>query len=43
MPSVTLPTLTCSRCGHTWVPRKPVVYVCPKCHSPKWNEQEGKP
>lgn len=39
MPTIRLPHVTCSRCGHTWVPRKPVVYVCAKCHSPKWNEE----
>jgi len=33
---VKIPTLTCRRCGHRWVPRTPTVYVCPKCHSPKW-------
>ncbi len=37
----TLPVLTCQRptCGHTWTPRKLPVYLCPKCHSPKWDEQ----
>lgn len=25
------------RCGHIWVPRKKVVVVCPKCHSPYWD------
>jgi Zn finger protein HypA/HybF involved in hydrogenase expression len=38
---VRLVKLRCSRCGHTWTPRKPVVYVCPKCHSPKWAEPKG--
>ena len=32
-------TVTCKRCGHTWTPRKPVVYVCAACHSPKWDEK----
>jgi Zn finger protein HypA/HybF involved in hydrogenase expression len=34
---ITLPTLTCLRCGHTWTPRQPVVWTCPKCSSAKWN------
>ena len=24
----------CKRCGHQWTPRRPVIRVCPKCHSP---------
>ena len=33
-----IPVLTCLRCGHKWVPRKPMYpRVCPKCHSPYWN------
>jgi len=43
MPNIILPTLTCLRCGHQWVPRKPVVWVCAKCHSPRWAEQGGRP
>lgn len=35
-----LPTLSCVKCGHTWVPRKPKVYVCPKCKNPRWNEEK---
>ena len=31
----------CKRCNHIWVPRKPKVFVCPKCHSAKWDEQSG--
>jgi Zn finger protein HypA/HybF involved in hydrogenase expression len=38
-----IPTLTCTRCAHTWVPRKPRVDVCPKCHSPKWRDPKPKP
>jgi len=29
--------LECKRCGHTWVPRKAEVLLCPKCKSPYWN------
>jgi len=25
--------ITCTRCGHTWVPRKIDVRRCPKCQS----------
>lgn len=32
-------SLTCTRCNHTWDPRKPGVKpeVCPKCKSPYWD------
>ena len=26
----------CSKCGHSWVARKPISVVCPACHSPWW-------
>lgn len=32
-----LPTLTCLRCGHKWVPRIAVVLQCPKCKTAKWD------
>lgn len=35
--SINLPTLTCLRCGHTWVPRQAKVVVCAKCKSPYWD------
>ena len=35
--AVVLNYLTCQRCEHTWIPRKSIVGVCPKCHSPYWN------
>lgn len=31
----------CQRCKHEWVPRKKKVFVCPKCHSFKWNEKKA--
>jgi Zn finger protein HypA/HybF involved in hydrogenase expression len=34
---IELQTLKCKRCQHRWTPRKPVVYLCPKCKSPKWD------
>jgi len=38
---VTIPRLTCQRCQHQWVPRQAKVFVCPKCHSAKWNEPKA--
>ena len=30
----------CERCGAEWIPREPNIEpnVCPKCHSPWWNQ-----
>jgi predicted Zn-ribbon and HTH transcriptional regulator len=33
-----LPTLTCKRCGHKWIPRISSPAVCPNCHSPYWDK-----
>ncbi len=30
-------TVKCNRCGKEWIPRKPDVRVCPKCHSALWD------
>jgi len=38
MKTVALKTLTCKRCGYSWVPRVPVVRQCSRCKSLKWNE-----
>jgi predicted Zn-ribbon and HTH transcriptional regulator len=41
--SIELPTLECLRCGHIWIPRKPVEpNNCPKCISPYWNKPKWK-
>lgn len=34
--------LKCKRCGHTWIPRKNDVRICPnpKCHSPYWDKEK---
>ena len=43
--TIELPTLTCNRCGHTWIPRKPQLPKnCPnpKCNSPYWNKERVK-
>lgn len=34
-----LPTHTCTRCSHTWVPRKPGrPGLCPNCNSAVWDQ-----
>lgn len=38
---ITLPTLTCQRCQHTWTPRQATVTICPKCKSRYWNKPKG--
>ena len=30
--------LKCLRCGHSWVPRKTEVRMCPKCKSAWWDK-----
>jgi len=39
---VRLNYLKCSKCQHEWIPRKKKVYVCPKCHTYKWNDKKEK-
>jgi len=38
---VLIQEVRCKRCLYKWIPRKNIIYVCPRCHSPKWNEEEG--
>ena len=38
MKTLKLVTLVCGKCSHHWIPRKLPVYLCPKCHTPKWAE-----
>ena len=52
MGKIALEGLQCERCGHIWLPMKPVseIRICPKCKSPYWDrprrnkpkEKEGK-
>ena len=39
MREIQMPELTCLKCGYKWHPRGSKVYLCPKCHSYKWDEQ----
>lgn len=39
---IKLPSITCKRCGHNWVPRKPTIRVCPKCLSPYFDKERRK-
>lgn len=35
-----LPTFSCSRCGHVWIPRiSRTPRFCPRCKSPYWQTQ----
>lgn len=34
-----LPTVTCLRCNHKWIPRVPEPIQCPNCGSAYWNRQ----
>lgn len=34
---IELPTYTCLRCGHRWVPRIPKPRHCARCNSPYWD------
>lgn len=33
---------SCSKCGHSWMPRKLKPLKCPKCQSFKWAEKKKK-
>jgi Zn finger protein HypA/HybF involved in hydrogenase expression len=38
MPKVDIPQkLTCLKCGHTWIPRKTDVRLCPRCKTAYWD------
>lgn len=37
---IILPTLSCNRCNHEWIPRaNKLPEVCPHCNSPYWNKE----
>lgn len=39
---IKLPTFTCLRCGHIWIPRKTdYPRMCPKCKSVLWDKSKG--
>ena len=38
VPNWTMPTLSCFRCNHNWIPRAArLPKSCPRCHSPYWD------
>lgn len=41
--NITVIEKTCSRCSHTWIPRKDRPAVCPKCHSHLWDTNGTQP
>ena len=34
-----IPTRTCKKCGHEWIPRVPNPQRCPKCLSYDWDKE----
>ena len=38
---ITLRTMKCLRCKHTWKPRKTEIRICPKCKSPYFDKEKG--
>ncbi len=39
--TMTVRIRTCTRCGHTWTPRKPIKPIeCPRCKSVRWDRQK---
>ena len=43
MRNVTLPTMRCYRCVHTWIPVKSPVRICPRCKSRLWDVPKVRP
>jgi hypothetical protein len=42
MSTRTISSLTCLRCGYSWLPRSERTPVrCPRCKSPYWNKASG--
>jgi predicted Zn-ribbon and HTH transcriptional regulator len=35
---IQITTLHCRRCGHSWVPTKIDIRICPRCKSARWDE-----
>ena len=33
--------LECIKCGHTWIPRKTEVRLCPNCKTAYWDRPPG--
>jgi len=34
--------IKCFKCGHSWIPRKPDVRMCPKCKTPYFDVERKK-
>lgn len=41
MVKIEVTKLNCQRCGHTWIPKKEEIRICPKCKSPYWDRAKG--
>lgn len=41
MEKVSINECLCKRCNHKWIPRSEKIFVCPKCKSSRWNEDDG--
>ena len=39
---IKLQFIKCERCGHTWVPRKAEIRICPNCKSAYWDTPKVK-
>lgn len=37
---ITLPVLTCRKCGYEWIPRQNDIRMCPNCKTTYWNEEK---
>lgn len=42
MTNIKVTTLKCVQCKHEWLPRQPVVKICPKCKSMYWDKTKEK-
>jgi hypothetical protein len=41
MEEIEISKLLCIKCSHEWIARKSIVFVCPKCKNPRWNDVKG--
>lgn len=38
MQVIDLPLLMCHRCAYVWYPSQPVIRICPRCKSSRWDK-----